>query len=65
MLLKIVIKRIFKYLNLIIKKIVKILFIYFLDIVILFHIKVEYLKKISNDFKKSLIVNVKTTIFLF
>ena len=42
MLLKIVIKRIFKYLNLIIKKIVKILFIYFLDIVILFYIKVEY-----------------------
>ena len=54
-----------KYLNLIIKNIVKILFIYFLDIVILFHIKVEYLKKISNDFKKSVIVNVKTTIFLF
>ena len=54
-----------KYLNSIIKNIVKILFIYFLDIVILFYKKVEYLKKISNDFKKSLIVNSKTTIFLF
>ena len=54
-----------KYLNSIIKNIVKILFIYFLDIVILFYKKVEYLKKISNDFKKSLIVNVKSKNYYF
>ena len=50
----------------IIKNIVKILFIYFLDIVILFYIKVEYFFfKISNDFKKSLIVNVKSKNYYF
>ena len=49
----------------IIKNIVKILFIYFLDIVILFYIKVEYFKKISYDFKKSLIVNVKSKNYYF
>ena len=55
-----------KYLNSIIKNIVKILFIYFLDIVILFYIKVEYFFfKISNDFKKSLIVNVKSKNYYF